>query len=143
MATIKRFEDLEIWKLAREFSKLIYGFTNRSPFDKDFSLRNQLRSSSGSMMDNPAEGFERGGRKDFVQFLVIAKGSAGEARSQLNRALDQKYISEAEFRQATEMVEAFSAKTQKLIEYLNNTEHKGVRYKVAESSIEYELPNQP
>jgi four helix bundle protein len=137
MATIKRFEELEIWKIAREFSRLIYSYSNRSPFDKDFSLKNQIRASSGSMMDNPAEGFERGGRKELIQFLVIAKGSAGEARSQLYRALDENYITKDEFEKAIALVENFSSQTQKFIQYLNKTEISGVRYKVEESSSDY------
>ena len=142
MATIRKFEDLEIWQIAREFCKKVYGFTNSEPFSKDFSLKDQIRNSSGSMMDNPVEGFERGGRKEFIQFLVIAKGSAGEARSQLYRALDQKYISEADFNEAMEMNKNFSSKTQKFIEYLNHTSIKGTRYKVEENESSYsELPD--
>jgi four helix bundle protein len=137
MATIKRFEELEIWKIAREFSRLVYSFTKRSPFDKDFSLKDQLRRSSGSMMDNPAEGFERGGRKEFIQFLIIAKGSAGEARSQLYRALDENHISKDEFEKAIALVENFSSKTQKFIEYLKKSEINGVRYKVEEPNTDY------
>jgi four helix bundle protein len=137
MATVKAFEDLEIWQIAREFSKVIYEITSRESLSKDFSFKNQIRGSSGSMMDNVAEGFERGGKKEFVQFLVIAKGSAGEARSQLSRALDQNYITEEEFISAKEMVIGFSSRTQRLIEYLNKTEYKGVRYKVEESEIEF------
>jgi four helix bundle protein len=137
MATIRAFEDLDIWQIAREFSKVVYEITNRESLSKDFSFKNQIRSSSGSMMDNVAEGFERGGRKEFIQFLVIAKGSAGEARSQLFRAVDQNYITEDEFISAKNMVKGFSSRTQRLIEYLNKTEFKGVRYKVEESEIEY------
>ena len=141
MATIKAFEDMEIWQIARAFSKVIYKITNRESLSKDFSFINQIRSSSGSMMDNVAEGFERGGRTEFIQFLVIAKGSAGEARSELSRALDQDYITEEEFISAKEMVTGFSSRTQRLIEYLNKTEYKGVRYKVEESEIEYSAEN--
>src|SRR5690349_943698 len=129
MATIKTFEELELWQIAREFSKLVYSFTYHESFAKDFTLKDQIRGSSGSMMDNPAEGFERGGRKEFVQFLVIAKGSAGEARSQLIRAFDQNYLSKEEFEEAKILVLSFSSKCQKFIEYLNKSEYKGVRYK--------------
>lgn len=92
MATIKRFEDLEIWQLAREISRDVYDITRKDSIKHDFSLIDQLRRSSGSIMDNIAEGFERDGNKEFVQFLSYAKGSAGETRSQLYRAVDQKYI---------------------------------------------------
>lgn len=83
MATIKRFEDLEIWQIARRLCKEVFNLTNKGPFLKDFKFRDQIRSSSGSIMDNIAEGFERSSRLEFVNFLSIAKGSAGETRSQL------------------------------------------------------------
>lgn len=78
---INRFEDLEIWQEAREFCKFIFDITSSGPFNKDFRFRDQIRASSGSIMDNIAEGYERDGNKEFIQFLSIAKGSCGEARS--------------------------------------------------------------
>ena len=93
--TIERFEDLEIWKLAKELCKFVYKITEKEHFTKDFTFKNQIRSSSGSVMDNIAEGFERDGTKEFIQFLSIAKGSCGECRSQSYRAFDYKYINQA------------------------------------------------
>lgn len=92
MATITRFEDLEIWKLARQQAKEIYELTMTGSFAKDFELRNQINASAGSVMDNIAEGFERFTNKEFCQFLIISKGSNGEVRSQLYRALDKNHI---------------------------------------------------
>lgn len=96
MATIKRFEDLEIWQTARMLSKKVFLLSDVTPFSKDFKFRDQIRDSSGSVMDNIAEGFERSSRLEFVNFLSIAKGSAGETRSQLYRAIDQNYCNEAD-----------------------------------------------
>ena len=100
MATIKRFEDIIAWQKVRELSKMVYHMTGFDAFSKDFSLKNQIRDSSGSAMDNIAEGFERNGNREFIQFLSVSKGSCGEVKSQLYRALDQKYIDELLFESA-------------------------------------------
>ena len=137
MATVKRFEELECWKEARELCKIIHSFISCEPFSKDYSLKNQINNSSGSAMDNIAEGFERGGNKEFIQFLAISKASAGETRSQLYRALDRNYISEADFNLASTKAESVSAKNQKLINYLNNSEFKGSKYYAHEPQFQY------
>jgi four helix bundle protein len=95
--SISRFEDIEAWGKAREVTRDIYGFTSRPEFNKDFALRDQIRRAVISIMSNISEGFERGGDKEFIQFLSVAKGSSGEARAQIYVALDQGYISESEF----------------------------------------------
>src|SRR5205809_564697 len=105
MATIRRFEDLEIWQLARKLCNMIYPYTGYAGFSKDFKLINQINGSSGSVMDNIAEGFDRGGRKEFINFLGIAKGSGGEVKSQLYRAFDRKYISQEEFQSAYDLTD--------------------------------------
>jgi len=97
MAKIERFEDMLSWQKARELTRHVYKHSKQGDFAKDFELRGQMRSASVSVMSNIAEGFERGGDKEFLQFLSIAKGSCGEMRSQLYVALDQSYITEAEF----------------------------------------------
>lgn len=97
MAKIERFENLIAWQKARQLTMEIYGATREGQFSKDFSLRDQIRGASSSIMSNIAEGFERGGRPEFHQFLVIAKGSCAEVRSQLYVALDAGYLNEAEF----------------------------------------------
>lgn len=96
MATIVRFEDLDIWKEARSLSCEIIQIVNVTELKGDYKLRDQIKGSSGSVMDNIAEGFERDGNLEFRQFLSVAKGSAGETRSQIYRVYDSGYISEKE-----------------------------------------------
>ena len=81
MATFQKFEDIEAWQRARELTREIYTASNENPFSKDFGLRDQVRKTSVSIMSNIAEGFERDGTKEFIQFLSVAKGSSGELRS--------------------------------------------------------------
>ena len=97
MATINKFEDLEIWIEAKRLAKAIHTITSETELKNDFRLKDQVKASSGSVMDNIAEGFERDGNMEFRQFLSIAKGSAGETRSQLYRILDYGYINQAQF----------------------------------------------
>ncbi|WP_339814333.1 four helix bundle protein, partial [Zunongwangia profunda] len=94
MATIKQFEDLEIWQKAREICRIVYETKKNTNLKNDFKLYNQLNGSSGSIMDNIAEGFERNGNREFIQFLSIAKASCGETRSQLYRAFDRGYLND-------------------------------------------------
>jgi len=129
MTTWKSFEDIEVWQLAREFCKDVYRIINYDTFSKDFKLRDQINSSSGSIMDNVAEGFERDGNKEFKPFLSIAKASAGETRSQLCRAFDRKYINQQEFDILKEKVQNISGKLNNLIQYLKRTEYRGTKFK--------------
>ena len=92
MSTIKKFEDLELWQLARELARKVKRFTETDRFSKDYRFRDQVNAAAGSVMDNIAEGFERGGRLEFINFLSISKGSTGEVRSQLYRAIDYGYL---------------------------------------------------
>ena len=97
MATISKFEELEIWQLAKLQTNNFDWLVTNTLLAKDYELRNQMNASSGSVMDNIAEGFERSGNNEFKNFLVIAKGSNGEYRSQLYRCLDRKYIMQEKF----------------------------------------------
>lgn len=128
MSTIKRFEDLECWQNSRELCKLIYLFTRKEKFSRDFALINQIRNSSGSGMDNIAEGFERGGNKEFIQFLSVSRGSLAEVKSQLYRALDQNYIDEKEFHQVYDLSTLTGKETTNLIVYLRNSDMKGFKF---------------
>ncbi|MCK5775491.1 MAG: four helix bundle protein [Bacteroidales bacterium] len=129
MGTWKSFEEIEGWQLARAFCKDVYRIINYDLFRKDFKLCDQLNSSSGSAMDNIAEGFERDGTKEFKQFLSIAKGSVGESRSQLYRAFDRDYIKEEEFVVLKRKAENISGKLNNLIQYLKKTDQKGSKYR--------------
>jgi four helix bundle protein len=130
MGTIKHFEDLEVWQKARELCKEIYKITLKPSFSKDFELKNQILRSSGSIMDNIAEGFEREGVKEFVQFLSISKGSCGETRSQLYRAIDRNHIDKEIFEKLLSEAVQISKMISGLINYLKNSELKGSKYKV-------------
>jgi four helix bundle protein len=125
---VTRFEDLEIWKEARELCKLVCELTTSGPFIHDFKFRDQIRASSGSAMDNIAEGFERGGNKEFVQFLWVSKGSTGEVRSQSYRAYDVKYINEEMFNELLKRTDSISRKTFNLIQHLRDSDIKGIKY---------------
>ena len=125
---IKRFEDLEIRQIARELYKYVFKLTSENPFCKDIRFRDQMRASAGSMMDNIPEGFERGGNKEFYQFLSIAKGSCGELRSQSYRAFDSEYILEEQLNYLLEKTELFSRKTTRLMSYIKSSPLRGSKY---------------
>jgi len=95
--SVKHFEDLIAWQKARELTRKIYKVTSQGEFSRDYGLRDQIRRASVSVMSNLAEGFDRGGRSEFHQFLVIAKGSCAEVRAQLYVALDAGFISNEVF----------------------------------------------
>jgi len=129
MATIERFEDLEIWQSARVISKKIHLLSLETELKNDFGLKNQMKNSSGSVMDNIAEGFERGGNLEFRQFLSVAKASAGETRSQLYRLWDFDYIDQKKFEELKIELENLSGKIQNFIKYLNKNDFKGDKFK--------------
>jgi len=126
---VSRFEDFDIWKDSRELCKDIYRITQFELFNKDFRFRDQIRAAAGSIMDNIAEGYERNGNKELVQFLYIAKGSCGEVRSQLYRALDNNYINQEEFNLLYSKTLSLSKSTYNLINYLKKSEIDGIKYK--------------
>ncbi len=134
MSKINKFEDLHIWKSARNFCKKIFHTTNLEKFSTDFRFKDQIKSSSGSIMDNIAEGFARDGNKEFIQFLYIAKASCAESRSQLYRALDYDYIPNDLFEELRNESIQISLSISNLINYLKQTELKGHKYKTLEST---------
>ena len=129
MATIKRFEDLEIWIEARRLFKEIIIISKNSDLKNDFKLNAQIKSASGSVMDNIAEGFERDSDKEFSHFLSIAKGSCGEVRSLLYASLDQNYINQVEFQKFYTSTVEIMKMISGLMRYMKNSDFLGKKYK--------------
>ena len=129
MATFQTFEQIEAWQSARELTRSIYATSNQGPFARDYGLRDQIRRASVSSMSNIAEGFERSGTGEFVQFLAMAKGSAGEVRSQLYVALDQGYIDQEQFDRLSALVTQTARMIGGLMLYLRKSRVKGTKYK--------------
>ena len=129
MATVQRFEDLNVWKMAREFCRDVFRITCYEQFSKDHRFKDQKRASSGSIMDNIAEGFERDGNKEFSHFLTIAKGSCGESRSQIHRSFDFQYIGNEEYEMLCQKTVDISKAISALVNYLKQSEIKGIKYK--------------
>lgn len=126
---VKEFEELEVWKLARELTNQVYAVSGQGNFAKDFGVRDQIRRAAVSVMSNIAEGFERGGNQEFIQFLAIAKGSCGEVRCQLYLALDQQYIDQAAGEQLIGSFRKLSVMINNFIAYLKGGAYKGLKYK--------------
>ena len=128
MSTIKRFEEIISWKEARELNRVLRKLIKEKRFERNFGLISQIERSAGSIMDNIAEGFERGGNREFIQFLYIAKGSCGELRSQMYRPVDDGYINDEEFNLISNHCNKISNLIFKLIEYLKNSDLKGQKF---------------
>jgi four helix bundle protein len=129
MARIKKFEELEAWKKARDMGKAIYPVTSTGSFSRDFGLRDQIRRAGVSAMSNIAVGFERGGDKEFRQFLAVAKGSVGEVKSQLYVALDAGFLTAKAFDDLYALATETSRLIAGLMRYLKDSDFKGVKYK--------------
>ena len=126
---VKRFEDLEVWTLACIICRKVEMLFQETGLGRNYSLRDQMENSSGSIMNNIAEGFGRGGNLEFINFLSYSKGSATELKSQPYRAFDKKLISQEQFdnlaadcSQADNRIQAFMA-------YLGNSEIRGIQFK--------------
>ncbi len=128
MAKIKKFEDIESWKKARELTKQLYETTSTGLFTRDFGLKDQIRRAAISILSNIAEGFERGGDKEFVQFLSVAKGSCGEVRAQLYVALDQQYVSALQFETLSSKAVEVGQLLSGFIKYLKQSDLRGNKY---------------
>jgi len=136
MATVERFEDLDVWQNARKLTNHVYDHTRQEPFSKDFGLRDQIQRAAVSVMSNIAEGFESRTQSVFVDYLGRARGSAGEVRAQLYVALDQGYISDSEFETMYRLVETTSRQLFRLIEYLKSRPNSS---RVQEENVAYRI----
>ena len=128
MGDIHKIEDLRVWQNARVLCKTIYTLTHKEGFEKDFRFVQQIRAAAGSIMDNIAEGYGRGGNKEFIQFLSIAKGSTQEVLSQLYRAYDVQHITGQEFIETKQLLNTISVMLHNLIERLKQSDIKGSKY---------------
>jgi len=128
MASIEKFEDIEAWQKARELTREIYRVTNRGAFAKDFGLRDQIRRASVSIMSNIAEGFGRGGNREFIQFLAMAKGSVSEVQAQLYVAVDAGYLTKGQFQQLYSLSQSTGNLIGGFIRYLTKSANKGVKF---------------
>ncbi len=125
---VNDFEELAIYQQSRVLAKQVYEITRKGDFKYDTRFVQQIRASSGSISDNIAEGFERQGNKEFIQFLYIAKGSCGEFRSQINRAYDAQYISKEVYNQMYADCRKLSAGILGFIKSLKSFESKGSKF---------------
>jgi len=132
MATINNFEELRVWQKARILCQEIYEIIEKEKFCKDYKLKDQINGSSGSVMDNIAEGFGRQGNNEFINFLTISNRSVLEVKSQLYRALDRKYITPEKFDELEKLIEEISKMIAALIIYLDKSDFRGKKFKARE-----------
>jgi len=125
---IEQFEDIEIWQEARKLTQIVFKISSSWQFNKDFRFRDQIRAAAGSIMDNTAEGYGRGGNREFINFLSIAKGSNEEVRSQSYRAYDFNYIDKDTIDELLALTNKISGKISRLIQYLKNSSQKGPKF---------------
>ena len=136
MTAITRFEEIEAWKAARQLTNMVYALSNKEGFNRDFGLRDQIRRASISVMSNIAEGFESRTDVQFINFLGMARASAGEVRAQLYIALDQKYITDNQFKEAYTLAEKCARQIAKFMTYLEATPRQR---RISDEDAEYEV----
>src|SRR3972149_10298115 len=135
MTAITRFEDIESWKTSRQLTNSVYAYTNQTGFNRDFGLRDQIRRASVSVMSNIAEGFESRTDVQFINFLGMARASAGEVRAQLYIALDQKYITKEKFHETFEMAQTCARQIANFMKYLESNSRPR---RISDDTFEYE-----
>lgn len=115
---IEKFEDIEAWQLTRELTRKVYALTKNTRFSRDFGLKGQIQDTAGSSMHNIPEGFDSETDPEFVRFLRYAKRSCTEVQSELYVALDQQYITKAEFQDVYDHAGRTRAAIRGFIKYL-------------------------
>lgn len=134
MANIRRFEEIEAWQSARELRRRVYRLSRAKPFSTDWCLVDQIRRAAISISSNIAEGFERAGNREFIQFLSIAKGSSAEVKDQLYCALDEDYITQSQFDEIYAHAESTSRLIGGFITYLRKSELTGHKFDLGNES---------
>ena len=129
MGKIQKFEDILSWQKARELTREVYAHSKTGAFAKDFGLRDQIQRASVSIMGNVAEGYDRGGDKEFIQFLSVSKGSCGEVKSHLYVALDQQYINPPQFNQLYNLADEVGRLLAGFMAYLKQSDLRGRKFK--------------
>lgn len=140
MATFVRFEEIQAWQTGRQLRRMIYGFTRKPAFSADRDLVSQIRSAAQSITSNIAEGYERAGNREFIQFLSVAKGSLAEVKDQLYTAIDEHYIDQPEFDAARKLADIAAYQIGGLIRYLKQTQIRGSKYKARPSETQNAKP---
>jgi four helix bundle protein len=142
MATAERFEDLRCWQTGRQLTNLVYTYSEDGAFSNDFSLKDQIRRASVSIMSNVAEGFNSRTTGQFVNLLGRARGSASEVQAQLYVALDRGYINQAQFEEGYDLADKVSRQIFRFTQYLESQSDQGslgepvVSYDISEEHIE-------
>ena len=132
MGTFRTFEEIEAWQQARTLAKMVYEASGKGTFGRDFALRDQIRRAAVSVMSNIAEGFGRGGAREFVQFLTVARGSASEVSAQLYVALDQGYLAQQDYRRLQEQATRTGSVISGLVRYLRTAGLRGSKYRASD-----------
>jgi four helix bundle protein len=141
MPTITRFEDIEAWQLGRELKRSVYQCSKTGDFAKDFALKDQIRRAVISVTANIAEGFERDGNREFIQFLSTSKGSCGEVQDHLYTALDQFYVSQKQFDDLYRQAADIGRKLGGLMNYLQQSDIRGRKFAKASERSQLETRN--
>ena len=128
MASIQKFEDLVLWQKSKDFTIKIYKLTELEKFAKDYGLKEQIRRASVSIPSNIAEGFDRKGNKEFIQFLQISLGSLAEVKTQLIIAFELDYINNENLEMLNQEIIEIQKLLKGLITYLKNSQLKGSKF---------------